>query len=173
MPMVTPAFSAMGAGVGHADRTHGPRLGLGEQGQERGVRHVAAAPPGGPGDVVDMVVHGERHQGVIGGMEPRLVDAPAVAVELNQLRRIAIGGLAQLQHRLGPHHRAQRRQRRAHPFAAFAQGRVPQRRVGLEQIAAGELGRLVEDLVGLQLGGGRETGHDPGLLRRVPAPAGW
>ena len=116
--------------VGHVDRAHDARLGLGEHREQGGVSDVAAGQLAGPRQVMDLVVHGQPHQRMPGGVEAHLVQPAAVAVEGGELGRMAVGLHAPAQHLLASRCRAQSPAARVHPVAALAPHRLAQRRVG-------------------------------------------
>ena len=51
-----------------------------------------------PGQIVNTVLHGERHQRVVAGMKAHLVQPAAVAIERYELGLVAVGRCTQLQH---------------------------------------------------------------------------
>ena len=102
-------------------------------------------------------------------MEAGLVDAAAIAVEGHEFGRMAIGEFARLQHLLRTRGRAQRLGARIDPGRALAQHRLAQRRIARIEIAAGELRRLVRDLVGGEMADGAKRGMaSGGLSSAVP-----
>jgi hypothetical protein len=113
-----------------------------------------------PGDVVDAVVHRQRHELVVGGVKADLVEPSSIAVEGGQFRRVTVGELAPLEHLFGADGRAQLGQRRFQPFAALAQGGFPEARIRSEQVHSDALRRLVGDLVGREPGRRCVSGHD-------------
>ena len=97
---------------------------------------VSAGLGRGPGEVVDLVIHRERHQLVVGGVELHLVHAPAVAGEADELRRIAVGRLAQFEHAFGAHDRAQGRHAPVEPWAGLPHDGLPHGGIGQVEVAA-------------------------------------
>ena len=211
--MVTPRFSAIGrsgrvvnaahdlglphggdiglvpkrgnARIGHADGAHRAGLGLRLQRQHGGVRDMPAGPVLRPADAVNAMLHGERHQPVIGGMELHLVDAPPETVESLKLGRIAVRILAPLQRLLRSCRRTQRQQRRLDPFAAESPGGIAQCRVRRVKIPARQWRRHVRHFMGFELrlrsvgchdraswpsGGGNSNTVRPGSEPRIGGP---
>ena len=156
--------------IGHVDRAHRPRLGLREHRQHRGMRNMPARSPGPPRDVVDAVIHRERHQRMIRRMKPGLVQPPTETVERHEFRRMAIGERAEFQHMLAADRGTEFGQRRRQPCAALAVDRLGHCRIGGEQVAPREFTRLIGHVVRLQKGRGCESDHDalPAAFAAMP-----
>ena len=113
----------------------------------------------GPGEVVDVVVHRQRHQLVVGGMEARLVHAAAVAVERQKFGRVAVGEFARFQDLFRADDAAQRLHARVEPGAGLAQNGFAQGRIDQIEVLAREFGGLVGHFMGCERGRGCEAGH--------------
>ena len=140
------------ARIGHADGAHGAGLGLRLQRHHGGVRDVGAGPLLRPADAVNAMLHGERHQPVIGRMKLHLVDAPAEAVEGLQFGRIAVRILAPLHRFFRARRGPQRQQRRLDPFAAENPRGVAQGRIRRVQVPARQGRRHVRHVMRFELG---------------------
>ena len=146
---------------------------------------MPAGPVLRPADAMNAMLHGERHQPVIGGMELHLVDAPPETVESLKLGRIAVRILAPLHRLLRSCRRAQRQQRRLDPFAAECPRGIAQCRVRRVKIPARQRRRHVRHFMGFELrlrsvgchdrasrpsGGGNSNTVRPGSEPRIGRP---
>ena len=96
--------------VRHRQRAAGPAVGLVVHEEQRGPRDVGARALGMPPCVgVHAVLHPERHQAVVGGMELDLVEAPADPIERLQAWPVLVRGEAE-RHHLAAGDGAERRQ---------------------------------------------------------------
>ncbi len=146
------------AGIGHADRAHGPRLGLAESASIAACATCLPRPLLTPADAVNAMLHRKRHQPMIGRVKLHLVDAPAEAVEGLKLGQIAIGVLAPLHRLFRAGRRAQRRQRLLDPFAAVKPRRIAKRGPP-HKVPPREWRRNVCDLMRFKLGLRSVGGH--------------
>lgn len=95
-------------------------------------------------------------------MEPHLVDAAAIAVEGDQFGRMAVGLLAPFQHLFRADFAAEFREEVIRPGRALAADGFAEDGVGRVEVAAGEVRRLVGDVVGGEIGARSVAGHgDP------------
>jgi hypothetical protein len=114
---------------------------------------------------VQLVLGGERHELVVGGVEVDLVDAVAEAVDRPQLRRMLVGLVAPGRQRRAAPDAADLGAALARPAAALAVERLDERDVRGEQVEVRERDRLVGDLVGDEGSGERVDRHVRSLDR--------
>ncbi|ERS85073.1 hypothetical protein Q671_09740 [Halomonas sp. PBN3] len=153
-------------GVGHGYRAAEARFGLGQQVKGGDMGLVAAVPLLMPGHGMPAALHGQAHQLVIGGMVSHLVQAPAVAVEEAQLRRMAVGRLPQRLDVLAAGLAAQCGEPFGDPRRGLPGQGLAQRKVLGEQVAVATWGWLVGHLMGGQAVTGCIIGHGGSPHRR-------
>ncbi len=105
-----------------------------------------------PGRAVQPLLHRDRHQRVIGGVEFHPVLAMPEAVETLQYRQIGIRLPPEVEHLRAPHRRPKCRQRCARLAPALPLHRLDQRLVAREKVHVLKRRRLVENLMRREIG---------------------
>ncbi len=164
-------------GVAHAHRAGGAGIGLRDEGEDR---RMPGMPAGGHSCAVQMLpgqrhhagLEAEPHQGVVGGMEAHLIEAPSLGVEGLEHRGAEIGlpppGLDLRRARPHPEHGEDRL---VLGRAALLHGEG-ERGVGGVEVDVLERRGLVEDLVGGEVFDRAERGHRALLWRDVSLRGG-
>ena len=135
-------------GEGHGDRTAVPGLDLRLNVGPRRARDMGAFARVGPRRGMNPRFDRRLHQRVIAGVKPHQIDAPPVAVVGVEFGRILVGERALLENLRRAGARPEHREAVRSPGRAFALDRLLQRRIRVEQVAIGQLDRLVKNLVG-------------------------
>ena len=146
--------------MGHGDGAAETLFRLGKKVHARDMGHVAAFAFPFPGDGMPVVVDGQPHEGVVGGMKLHFVDAAPVAVEGLEPGRVFVGQEAQFHVFVAAHGGAQLAALGVDPVRAFAADGFGQRLVGFVGVVVARYLRLVGDGVGGQFGDGITRFHD-------------
>ena len=139
-----------GGGEGHGERAADAAFDLVEQEGGRRAHDMGAGPAHRSRAARAPARRRPAQQLVPGRVELDLVDAMAETVVAAQLRRVAVGLLAEPDGRCSPEPRAEPAQALLAPGAALALDRLEQRAVLLEPVDLLERRRLVRDFVGAE-----------------------
>ncbi len=137
-------FDARRRGEGHGDRAAVTGLDLRLHVGARGARHMRALAWVGPGRRMKTFLDRDLHQRVIGRMKAHQIDAPSVAIVGVEFGRVPVRQRPLLQIVGRARARPERFEPARRPRGALAPHRLPQRRIGVEEIIVGEFDRLVE-----------------------------